>query len=134
MAGIGFIIFGVFVALFGYVLITCATSDRRRCTNRTTAEVTDVKHLTNLDTYQNYFRVFVTYLINNTESVTSTFLVHSPVAYQPGHHIEILFNPKKPTQIISSNESTHVSPLFVGITVFGLGFLILGTVLTFIGI
>lgn len=132
MAGIGFIIFGVFVALFGYVLITCATADRRHCTNRTTAEVTEVKPLNNLDLYKNFFRVIVTYIIN-TESITSAFIIHSPVKYQPGHHIEILFNPKKPSQIITFNENTAVSPLFIGITVFGIISLCVGTILTFIG-
>ena len=133
MAGIGLIIFGVSIALFGYVLIACAVSDKQHYPNRSVAEVIEISPLNFSESRNEFFKVMVKYFVN-TEPIVSTFIIHSPVTYQIGSPVEILFNPNKPSQIISSNEPSHVSPLFIGLTIFGVILIIIGILLTAFGI
>ncbi|MDO5292880.1 MAG: hypothetical protein Q4F05_09035 [bacterium] len=128
MAGIGFIIFGAFVSLFGYVLITCTMVGNKHCTNRALAEIIDIKQLTHLEEIQNFFQITVTYIINGMP-FTSTFITHSAELYEINKKVEVFCNPDHPSHIISRNEPVRVSPLFILITILGAGCLLFGILL-----
>ncbi len=129
MTGIGFIIFGIFVALFGYTLITCTLKERHSSTNRAVAEITEIKPLSTQEPSLELFQVIVKYVINQ-EQVISTFTTQSPANYEAGKRIEILFNPNKPSQILSLHENSTISPLFIIITSVGILSFFLGILLT----
>ncbi|MDO5522383.1 MAG: hypothetical protein Q4G58_17960 [bacterium] len=129
MAGIGFIIFGAFVSLFGYVLITCATVGSQNSNIRALAEIIRVKQLSHLEEAENFFEITVRYIMNGVP-FTSSFIAHSLDLYPQNKKIEVFCNPENPGHIISKNQHSSILPLFIAITILGTISLLIGILIT----
>ena len=125
MIGIALIIYGLSIAMFGYVLTCCNTSNNTSRHSRVLAQITEIHRLNILDLTGGFFKITATYLID-TELFTYSFLTHSPVAYEIGDQIELRFNPQNPSHILSRYQPTKLSLLFPGICLFGIVLTLLG--------